>query len=227
MVQDYPDYTLTTDIIAQTIGNIAVDITAQTLATLDVDITAQTLAQLNVNIAASAITLNVDIAAQSVENLSIDIAAQTLSQLDINIAASAVTLTVTVSGTCSISIDAATINIGALRLLDVGTLKRVDGGVTDGIITLYTVPTGKVFYVYHYDFNNSRAEPGLVTSRLFFYDGATEYTIARCKYPDGVDHFHTQGSFTMMKILEDWSIRLKADVDGSAYATTLGCETDA
>lgn len=54
---DRPDFTYLadTDIIAQTIGNVAVNIAAQTLATLGINITAQDLAELIIKINAQAV----------------------------------------------------------------------------------------------------------------------------------------------------------------------------
>ncbi len=49
---DYPDHTIPTSIIAQTIAQLNVDIIAQTLAALDINITGQDLAELVINIAA-------------------------------------------------------------------------------------------------------------------------------------------------------------------------------
>ena len=54
---DYPDFTYRgdVDIIAQSIGNVAVDIVAQTLTTLGINITAQDLAELIIKINAQAV----------------------------------------------------------------------------------------------------------------------------------------------------------------------------
>ncbi|MBW2559547.1 MAG: hypothetical protein JRE40_01705 [Deltaproteobacteria bacterium] len=104
---DYPDYTegvsidavtvetLPIDVVAQTIGNIAVNIAASTV-TLDVktapgekvEVGIVSSVQLDVNIAASAITLNVH------ETGTANVSVVSAVQLDVNIAASAITLNV-------------------------------------------------------------------------------------------------------------------------------------
>ena len=57
MAHGRPDFTYLadTDIIAQTIGNVAIDIAAQTLSEMAVNITAQDLAQLVIKIAAQTV----------------------------------------------------------------------------------------------------------------------------------------------------------------------------
>jgi len=72
---------------------------------------------------------------------------------------------------------------------------------------LYTVPTGKVFYLYHFDFNNLRWGAGATSCSLYFYDGTTSYVIAMISYDEPDGGSHTQGQFTMMKIPEGWAER--------------------
>jgi len=98
------------DIVAQSVGNLAVNIAAQAVT---VNVATASIGNLAVNIAAQAVTVNVATAvgehvdtdiissvqidvniAASAITLNVDIAAQTLPQLNINIAASAITLNV-------------------------------------------------------------------------------------------------------------------------------------
>jgi len=212
--QGYADFILPTALVEQIIEKIKVDITAQTLPELKVDITAQTLATLNINIAASAITLDVNLVASAIT-------------LDVNIASSVVTLNVSVVGTASISIDDATIKVAALHLLDIGVLRRVFGGVENGVITLYTVPAGKAYYIFSWDLNTCHTGAGPHYGWLDVYNGIGKYWIAVLDGLDANDHMHTQGTFTAFKIPAGWSIRLYANYYTRTRGAVIGVEIGA
>jgi len=172
-------------------------------------------------------TTGVDIIAQTITTLAIDIKAQTLSQLNVNIAASAVTINVSVQGTASISIDAATINIGALRLLDVGTLRRVSGVAANSTVIMYTVPPGKKAYLYAAQMNIERTGTGTILCVLYAYDGATIYPFMSLALPTTVDHANDVLPFTSMVLPADWSIRVVADSKSQARANCVVVEVSA
>lgn len=85
---DYPDHTTLTyiqgtlvilpiRIVAQTV-TLEVDIVAQSVGDIAIDIAAQSVGNLDINLAASAITINVDLVAQTVGDITIDIEAQSV-----------------------------------------------------------------------------------------------------------------------------------------------------
>lgn len=151
MAHGAPDwqYNVLADVIAQTIGNLAVDIQAQTIATLAVDIAAQALTNLNVNINKQDLaTLAVDIAAATIGNIGIDVKAQTIAQLGIDIEAQTLDIVTNrptyggaISGDMTTSKSASAwydlLTISGTGMIYGGVLK-IDGGSgdEDGVVSL-------------------------------------------------------------------------------------------
>jgi len=171
--------------------------------------------------------LKVDIVAQTLDELKIDITSQTLHELNVNIAASAVTLNVSVVGTASISIDEATIKIAALHLLDVGVLKRIHYSAQNQVVTLYTVPAGKEYYIFSWDLNARHYAAGRHYCWLDVYDGVSYYWIAVLEGLDETNYMHTQGTFTAFKIPAGWSLRLYSNAYTLARVAVIGVEVTA
>jgi hypothetical protein len=151
--------------------------------------------QLNVNIAASAVTLNVNISSQSA------------------------TLNVAVTGTANVNITSAIVNISSVRLMDSGTIKRVWAQVSNGTSTMYTVPTGKKFYIYSAALNVLHYGTGSHLGYLTAYDGTTNYHILYLSGPDSVDNMHDAIGFNVMSIPAGWSVYVGA----GAYSTSIAC----
>ena len=158
---DYPDDTTLTQIIGVDVV-IPISIDAATVS-LDVDIVAQTVGNLAVNLAASAITVNVDVVAQTVGNIAVNLAASAIT-LDINIKTSAITLnvdiTATTIGNLTIDIEAQSVGVymqpewASLQGIDknlFGTKASLASGTNWGVIS-YTVPAGKTLYVCAFGF---------------------------------------------------------------------------
>ena len=210
----YPDYTTPITVIGYTIEALPIEIKAQTLGVVKVDVSTQSLAQLNVNLAASAVTLDVNIAASAV-TLGVDIKAQSA------------TLTVAVSGTANVNIADAVVNISALRLMDTGVIKRVWGSAINDVIGLYTVPTGKKFYIYSVDLNSEHYAAGDHYCNVHMYDGTDWYYIIILRGPDAVDHMHQAIGFSICSIPAGWSIRTYANAYTRSYASIVGIEVNA
>ncbi|MEM2370593.1 MAG: hypothetical protein QXH51_06795 [Candidatus Bathyarchaeia archaeon] len=136
---------LRTDIVAQSVGNIAVNIAAQSLATLAVDIKAQSVGNLNVNIAGSAVTLNVAIQSTAV-TLPVSIQSSAVT-LNVNIAAQAANLAIDIKAQ---SVDVKLLpDWAAVKAADIDILgSAVIPSDTLSTILSYTVPTGKTLLIY-------------------------------------------------------------------------------
>lgn len=122
-----------------------------------------------------------------------------------------------------------TLSLSALHILRIGKKIRVSGEVSNGGITLYTVPNGKEFYVFNYDLNSRRVSEGLCNGYLDFHqpDPSTTHIVAQLKYPNGVDAMHTQGSF-IYPLFEGWKIIVFTYGDNShTNLALLGSEIDA
>lgn len=199
---DYPDYTSLMQIVGSDI-DVPISIDAATV-TLDVDVVAQTVGDIAINVAdsdimipidvqgayimlpvdiqAQYVTLDVDIVAQTVGNISIDIAAQTIGNIDVNLAASAVTLNIDITaqtiGNLTIDLEAQSVGLysypewAAKEGTDVDphdSATAADRTLTN--IVDYTVPTGKTLYVTHWGFSLEFAEG--VFGRLSDYSDTT------------------------------------------------------
>ena len=152
---DYPDYTSLMQIIGTDI-TLPIDIKAVTVAHIDVDLVAQTIGNIAVNIAASAVTLQVNIASQTA-NLNVNIAASAIT-LNVAIASSAVTLNVDVKAQTltdfKITVNAQ--NVGVYLQPDWAAKTGIDkdfsafasnqgwGGLAE---INYNVPAGKTLFV--------------------------------------------------------------------------------
>jgi len=114
--------------------------------------------------------------------------------------------------------------LSALKLMDVGVIKRVAGWVVNGTLVLYTVPSGKTFYIYAAMLNARHYATGMHTAYLYVYDGATEYPLILLEGPDSVEQMNEAVSFTVMSIPEGWSVELQANAYTHGYATVVGVE---
>lgn len=150
-----PDYTLGTDIVAQTLGDLNIDVAAQSVGNLLMDIAAQSVGNLDIDVAAQTIgNLSVDLVAQSVGTLDIDVVAQTIGNMQVDIAAASITaLDVDIEaqtiGNLAIDISAQTVDrmyilpqapSGATTIFKSGT-------AASSTVILHTVTAGKTFYL--------------------------------------------------------------------------------
>ena len=164
-----PDYTFPVDVIAQTIGNLAVNIAAQTIPNVTVDIAAQSLAALNINIESisSGVVFNVaqsgdwtvnaaqtgvwtiNISAPLDAGGNLKTAIMESVQLDVNIAASAVTLNVAIqSSAVTLNVNIESIGEGVVfNVAQSGTwtINAVQSG--DWNINIESVSAGVTFNV--------------------------------------------------------------------------------
>jgi hypothetical protein len=185
-----PDWTLPVSIIAQAIEKLKVDIVAQSIGNIGVDIKAQSVT-LNVNVLNSVINVNITNS----------------------------TVNVTVQGTASVNITQAVANISSLRLMDSGSLVHGEGSAWgNAYTTLYTVPAGKVLYLYSAMLNVCHYAAGDHIGYMMLYDGATDYYLISLRSPDSVDQMNEMGTFTLTKVPAGWSVRIYAN----AYARATG-----
>jgi len=241
--------TVNTNIVAQSIGNIGIDIKAQTLSQLNVNIAASAVTlNVNISSVTSGVTFNVaqsgtwtinaaqsgtwtiniggpldasgnvKTAILSSVQLNVNIAASAVT-LNVNISSQSVTLNVSVTGTANVNITNAIVNISSVRLMDSGTIKRVWAQISNGTSTMYTVPTGKKFYIYSVALNVLHYGAGSHLGYLTAYDGATNYHILYLSGPDSVDNMHDAIGFNVMSIPAGWSVYVGA----GAYSTSIAC----
>jgi hypothetical protein len=241
--------TVNTNIVAQSIGNIGIDIKAQTLGQLNVNIAASAVTlNVNISSVTSGVTFNVaqsgtwtinavesgtwtinigapldasgnlKTAILSSVQLNVNIAASAVT-LNVNISSQSVTLNVAVTGTANVNITSAIVNISSVRLMDSGTIKRVWAQISNGTSTMYTVPTGKKFYIYSVALNVLHYGTGSHLGYLTAYDGTTNYHILYLSGPDSVDNMHDAIGFNVMSIPAGWSVYVGA----GAYSTSIAC----
>jgi len=117
--------------------------------------------------------------------------------------------------------------LSAIKLMDMGTLIRVSGLALNATTVLYTVPSGKAFYLLSY--YHCFMEYAALThyTNLEIYDGTTIYHITRVQAPSGVTFGSEAASFTMLKIPEGWKLQLYADESTIANAACIGVEIGA
>jgi hypothetical protein len=117
-----------------------------------------------------------------------------------------VTGSVTISGTPSVNIADAVVNISALKLMDSGTIKRIGGIVQNGSATMYTVPTGKKAYIFSAFLDAYHYAAGEHYAYVSVYDGSYYYHLIFLDGPDSVDQMNEAIGFTVMSIPAGWSL---------------------
>jgi len=129
--------------------------------------------------------------------------------------------------TASISIDKATINLWPIRLLETGEIKRKYMVISAGLATLYTVPSGKRFFLFHFDLNASHYATGPHLGMIRTFYAGVAYPFGLLAGPDSVDHMHTEGSFTIFMIPEGWEIEGYANDYTTIRVSIIGVEITA
>jgi len=129
--------------------------------------------------------------------------------------------------TGSVNLTATTVVLWPIKLLDVGVIIRGFGMVSNGIITIYTVPSGKAFYLFHYMVNVRHYATGIHAGGIHLYDGATAYDLSYLIGPDTVDQMSDSGQFVLVKIPEGWSIRVWAGTYAETRGMIVGVEVPA
>ena len=113
----------------------------------------------------------------------------------------------------------------ALKMIKTGTQKVLFGSVQNGSITLYTVPSGKMAFLYYLvfsarNFSSTATEQAIVQ---YLIGGArSTYILLYYIPPNGA--IATGIAFTFMMMSAGDSIILRADTDVAAYAAIVVVE---
>jgi hypothetical protein len=126
--------------------------------------------------------------------------------------------------TPKIEIAEAIVNISALKLMDTGVVKRLWIYASNGTYTLYTVPTGKRFYIFSAALNVRHWAAGDHEADIHLYDGTTQYRILWLISPDSVEQMNDAIAFTLCSIPAGWAVRMYVNGYSAATACVLGVE---
>jgi len=115
----------------------------------------------------------------------------------------------------------------ALKAMKEGVLETAAAAAINATATLYTVPSGKIFYWFLYDLNVKHYAAGTHIGRIEAVINGKIEDIAYIDMPDGVDHGHTQNAFTMIKLAAGDKIRVRSNANAAAAAVIAGFELSA
>ena len=134
-----------------------------------------------------------------------------------------------VVGTANVNITDAIVNISALRLMDTGTVIIKDAYAMDSAVTtLYTVPAGKVVYIYFAHLSTVyNATTGHGYGRLYISHNTTTNDLMRLYVDPNNPHAADSIAFTFLRIPEGYEIKIHAYPDTTVYGSVVIVEMPA